>query len=123
MVGQEVKDARKAKGLSQKILAKQVGISQAALSDIEKNKFEPRDVILIALVKALGSNLGRPELDEHINPAEALPNKTDLVKDMSVREFVSLKFGNRSVRRSPKELEALITLLDAKVREMEEEDR
>ena len=43
VIGDKIKKARKAAKLSQIVLAKAVGIIQAALSEFETDKSEPRD--------------------------------------------------------------------------------
>jgi hypothetical protein len=75
---------------------------------------------LIDLAEALGSNFGLAWLDEHLTGKE-LPSKKEIVQDMSVKEFISLKFGAKNVRRSRKELEMLTDLLDAEVERIRRE--
>lgn len=40
---------------------------------------------------------------------------------MTVKEFVSLKFGGKNTRRSPSEIDMLTNLLDAELERMENE--
>lgn len=54
-----LKQLRESKGLSQNALAKQAGISQSVLSDIEAgNTIAPRMDTLQMLAKALGEDIG-----------------------------------------------------------------
>lgn len=65
--GGRVREERKAAGLSQKALARMVGIKQPSLSDIESGKTKNPDLhTKIALARELNSNLGEPELDEYL---------------------------------------------------------
>lgn len=53
-IGQVIREARLAKGLTQAELAKMVGISQPSLSDIERGVYTPRTYVLFGIFKALG---------------------------------------------------------------------
>jgi len=121
MIGKSIQATRKSKGLSQKVLAKRARITQPALSDIENGRSEPRDVTIIALARALGSNLGQPDLDKYLTEGDKLPSKQEVVKNMSVDEFVSLKFGGQQYKRSHRELEMLTKLLAAEIERVKRE--
>jgi transcriptional regulator with XRE-family HTH domain len=53
-LGQIVREAREKAGLSQEELAQRVGLTQGALSFIERGVVEPRLSILLRLFDALG---------------------------------------------------------------------
>ena len=56
-VGEQIREVRKAEGLSQKALAKKIGTSQQLISRIEKGKENASLVTLDNVLKALGKNL------------------------------------------------------------------
>jgi len=104
-----------------KQLGKMIGRSHASLSQIENAVHVPERATLIALAKALESNFGELWLDEFLEGNQGAPSKEEIVEDMSVREFVTLKFGGKEVRRTRKEVDALVTLLDAEVERIKRE--
>ena len=53
-IGQIIREAREKAGLSQEKLARKVGISQGALSFIERGVVEPRLSTLLRLLSELG---------------------------------------------------------------------
>lgn len=60
-IGERIKILRKKRNLTQKGLAKQVGVSEITIRKYEANKFEPKIVTLMALARAL--DVGVSELD------------------------------------------------------------
>ena len=54
MIGDRIKQARQAAGLSLRALAEQAGISAMAISKYENNKATPSSRVLLALARALG---------------------------------------------------------------------
>lgn len=54
MIGERIKQARKASGLSQRALAEKAGISAMAVSKYENNQTIPSSGVLLALANALG---------------------------------------------------------------------
>ncbi|MDO8205734.1 helix-turn-helix transcriptional regulator [Clostridioides difficile] len=53
-IGHKLKYYRKNNSLSQIELSKKTGIAQTTISDLEKNKYNPRIDVLCKLTKALG---------------------------------------------------------------------
>jgi transcriptional regulator with XRE-family HTH domain len=121
-LGKRIKDARQRKKLTLKAVGTQIGRSHATLSQIENDVHQPEKATLIALAKVLEDNFGESWLDEHIAKGEAAPSKKEIVEDMTVREFVSLKFGGKKTRRSPAEIDMLTQLLDAEIQRIKEEE-
>jgi len=54
MIGERIKQARKASGLTLRALAEKVGVSAMAISKYENNQSTPSSGVLLALAKALG---------------------------------------------------------------------
>lgn len=121
MLGERIKQARKNKGYTLVQLGDLIGISQPSLSAIESGKSIPMRKTQIALAKTLGDNFGEDWLDEYINADESPKSKKEIAQEMSVKEFLSLKFEGKNIKRSKKELEALSTLLDAEIERIEED--
>lgn len=123
VLGEKIKLARKNKGFTLKELGKRINLTHSSLSKIENDKNDASKKTLIALAKELQDNFGESWLDEHIYAShESVPSKKEIVEDMSAREFVTLKFGGKRSTRSPKELDALVTLLDAEIARMNRGD-
>jgi transcriptional regulator with XRE-family HTH domain len=119
-LGQKLKAARKAKGLTIKELEAQTQIANSTISRIENGKTVPEKKTVIALAKALGDDFGEAWLTEHLNQVTPVPSKREIARDLSVRELLSLKFGGAGGSRSRADMEALARLLDA---EIEKEER
>lgn len=99
-----------------------INISQAALSKIELGKTEPMRKTLIAIGRALGDDFGLDWVREGMaESGPSPPTKKELAEEMTVREFISLKFGGAEVRRSRQELDMLTKLLDAEVERIKRE--
>lgn len=121
---EKLKTARKNKGLTLKELGQIVDVSHASLSRLESGKSIPMRKTKIALAIALGDNFGEDWLDEHINSTEpAPPTPKEIADKMSVKDFVSLKFGGQTGRRSQAEIDALTTLLDAEIERIKKEQQ
>lgn len=58
-VGGQIRDLRTARGLTLESLAREVGITRSALSQIERNQANPTLATLKALASALGITIGR----------------------------------------------------------------
>lgn len=122
MLGERIKNARKKRGLTQVELAKMAGIEQASLSRIEREVGEPLRKTLIAIGRALGDDFGLDWVREGMTESgPSPPTKKELAEEMSVREFISLKFGGKEIRRSREELDMLTKLLDAEVERIKRE--
>ena len=107
-----------------KQLGEIIGLSHASLSSLENGKTLPMRKTKIALAIALGDNFGEDWLDEHINSTDpAPPTPKEIADNMSVKDFVSLKFGGKSGRRSRAEIDALTTLLDAEIERIKKEQQ
>lgn len=73
-IGEKIREARKAKGLSQGDLASEIGIKQSSVSDIESGRITPRDSTVLAISKALDDDLGQRWLTVRLstpNPQES----------------------------------------------------
>lgn len=117
-----MKAARKRRGLTQKDLAAIIGVKQASLSQIESDKVTPLRKTLIAIGRALGDDFGLDWVREGMTESgPSPPTKKELAEEMSVREFISLKFGGKEIRRSREELDMLTKLLDAEVERIKRE--
>ena len=79
----EIKELLEERGLSQKELAEQVGISASALSQMLKGKTKPRQITLKAIARVLGVEVEeldkQPEIDERLTVSKAakLMNKSE----------------------------------------------
>lgn len=103
-------------------LAELVNITQASLSKIELGKVEPLRKTLIAIAKALDDDFGIDWVREEMaDSGPSPPSKKEIAENMSVKEFISLKFGGKETRRSKAELEMLTKLLDAEVERIKKE--
>ncbi len=122
LFSEKLKKARKHRGFTQKEVAKLADIAQSTYSDLERGNTLPERKTKISLARVLGDNFGEPNLNECLNGNEAAPSKKEIVKDMSAKEFVSLKFGGKNTRRSKKDIDMLTTLLDAEIERMKEEE-
>ena len=58
VLGQRIRDARKAKGWSQERLAFEAGIDRSYCGGLERGERNPSFNLLCALAKVLGSDLG-----------------------------------------------------------------
>jgi transcriptional regulator with XRE-family HTH domain len=121
-LGEKIREARLRKGFTLKELGAIVGVSHSALSQIENNKNDVSKKNLIALAKALGDNFGEAWLDEHLKNGEGQPSKKEIVQNMSIKEFVSLKFEGKRLRRSKAEIEMLTRLLEANLERDDDEE-
>ena len=122
MLGLKVKEARKRRGLTQKDLAAIIGLKQASLSQIESGKVTPMRKTLIAIGRALDDDFGMEWVREGMaESGPSPPTRKELAEEMSVREFISLKFGGAEFRRSREELDMLTKLLDAEVERIKRE--
>jgi transcriptional regulator with XRE-family HTH domain len=121
-LGKRINKARKAAGLTLKDLGKKIGRSHATLSQIENDVHIPEKATQIALARELNSNFGEEWLNEYLTPSDTTSSKKEIVQDMTVKEFVSLKFGGKNTRRSKQELDMLTKLLDAEIERMKNED-
>lgn len=115
VLGEKIRNARKKKGFTLKELGARINLTHSALSLIENNKNDAARKTLIALAKELNDNFGEFWLNEYLVENTSAPSKKELIEDMTVREFVSLKFGGKQTRKSRKELEMLTHLLDAEI--------
>ena len=103
-------------------LSEAADITQASLSNIESGKNEPMRKTLIAIAGALDDDFGIEWVREGMaESGPSPPTKKELAEQMSVREFISLKFGGAEVRRSRAELDMLTKLLDAEVERIKRE--
>ena len=57
MLNDQLREARRRRGLSQEDLAKRLGMTQAHISDIEKGKVSPRMASVLELARALDQEL------------------------------------------------------------------
>ena len=79
----EIKELLEERGLSQKDLAEQVGISASALSQMLKEKTKPRQITLKAIARVLGVEVEeldkQPEIYERLTVSKAakLMNKSE----------------------------------------------
>lgn len=119
MLGEKIKKARKAKKLTLVELGKLIGLTHAALSQIENEVAKPSRRTLISLAKELNTNFGDETLDEYLKADDTGKSKKEIADEMTVTEFVSLKFGGKSTRRSKQEIEMLTALLDAEIERIE----
>jgi PAS domain S-box-containing protein len=114
--GERLRELRKAKGMTQRELAQQTGISFAYVSKLETGVMPPpRQKIILALAKVLGAN--NADTDELFGLARKMPS--DLVKHVDTRVIKmlrSLMHGEETpmhelatLRRRIAELEALET--------------
>lgn len=122
VLGGKIKESRKNKGLTLKELGDRVNLTHSALSKIENNKNDVSKKTLIALAQELNNNFGQSWLDEYLLKNNSVPSKKEIAEKMSVKEFVGLKFGGKSSRRSQKEIDALTTMLDAEIERIKEEE-
>lgn len=80
-IGQRIRDVRKRKKLSQKDLARKIGIKQPSLSEIENGYSEPREATLIALVRELDDVLGRNDLYIHLPKKYSTSDLAEMVNE------------------------------------------
>lgn len=121
MIGDKIKIARKAKGLTLKVLGEKIGRTHSALSQIENGIYAPEKQTLIALARILNDNFGESWLDEYLSEKSVIPNKREIIEESSPSEIISLKFGGKNTRRSKTEAEELRRLLDAEIARMKDE--
>lgn len=81
-IGQRIKDARKRLRLSQKEVAKRIGIKQPSLSQIEKGVTEPRESTLIALTRELNDYFGIKDLIQHLPKFYTPPQLAEMVSKL-----------------------------------------
>lgn len=119
MLSERIKAARKKKGLTLKQLGSKIGLSHAALSKIESGKSHPTRQTLIALSRVLEDDFDLPWLAE-IATVSGL-SKSEIAQEMTVGEFISLKFGDADVRRTHAELDMLAKLLEREIERLKSE--
>lgn len=95
-IAKRLQDSRKAKGLSQRDLAKLTGITQAQISRIEAGRIDLRLSSFVALSNALG-------LDLALVPRKAMPLVKSLARQVTKRE--------RSAGESLKQLRLIVETL------------
>lgn len=117
-LGGKIRQARKQNGLSLKDLGARIGRSHATLSQIENDKHDTEKATLIALAKELNDGFGEEWLNEFLNGNDSAPNKSEIVRDMTAEEFISLKFPEKKKRRSKTELDMLTKMMDAEIEKM-----
>ena len=122
-IGSKIKEVREARGFTLQELAALAGeMNHGTLSKIENGINNPSKRTLIAIAKALNDNFGESWLDGHLTQNDSAPSRKEIIKDMSAKEFISLKFGGRNPRRSKTDLDMLTKLLDAEIERMEKEN-
>lgn len=109
-LGEEIRRVRKERDLTLKELGSRIGLTHSGLSKIENGKTEVARSTLIALAKELRSNFGEEWLDEYL--AE---NKQKELEDISVEDFVALKFGGDREVRTDEDTLALARFLDSEI--------
>lgn len=65
-IGENIKKLRKEKGLTQKQLAKECGLSIATIQGYEQGKYEPKYITLLKLCDILGTNLSEIGINEQV---------------------------------------------------------
>jgi hypothetical protein len=91
-------------------------ISNGSVHNIaNENVQDIKDATFDALAKGLLMTPGELR-------AAVAPDTAAVIADMTVKEFVSLKFGGKNTRRSPAEIEMLTNLLDAEIERMQNEE-
>lgn len=114
-IGDKIKELRESQNLTVQELADRAEIDRSTLLKIEDGTNNPAKRTRTALAKALNNNLGDVDLDKYLNGDDLRPSKKDIVKDMSLKEFVGIKFEGKSTRRRKAEIEMLTKLLDAEL--------
>lgn len=121
-IGKRIKKVRRDLDLTQDEVADMVGFSRQALSKIESGKTESPDPSnLISLAKALKNNFGESWLDKYLSDLDSSQTKEEIIKNASIDEIISIKFGGKSSRPTKKATEAKRKLLDAEKQKMKEE--
>ncbi|HUF02819.1 MAG TPA: helix-turn-helix transcriptional regulator [Aridibacter sp.] len=117
-LGEEIRTARRARGLTLVELSRLVNLSQPYLSQIERGKGNPSKRTIIALAQALGTNFGDESLNEYLEGEDPPPpTKKEIIDETSVEEIVTLKFGGGEDRKSKEEMLALARMLDKAIAE------
>ena len=65
-IGENIKKLRKEKGLTQKQLAKECGLSIATIQGYEQGKYEPKYITLLKLCDILGTILYEIGINEQV---------------------------------------------------------
>lgn len=114
-LGEKIKSARKAAGLTLKDLEAKTQIANSTISRIENGKTTPERKTVIALSQALNDSFGISWLEEHLSSDEPAPSRREVAQEISVEELISLKFGGDADNRSRQDMRALARLLDAEI--------
>lgn len=102
-----------------KQLGDKIGLTHSSLSQIENEVTNASKKTLIALAKALGDNFGESWLDEYINAEETPKSKKEIAQEMSIEEYLSLKFEGKDVRRSKEKIAAVKLILADEIEDIE----
>ena len=98
-IGERLKKVRKKNGISQDELARSIGVSRGVITNIEYNKIEePQTIIVDALSKALNVNrqwllTGKGEMNddcEALKSAKVIAELHSIVKDFTEEEQLYL---------------------------------
>jgi|CXWL01.1.fsa_nt_gi transcriptional regulator with XRE-family HTH domain len=111
-LGEKIKSARKAAGLTLLELEARSEIANSTISRIENGKTDPERKTLVALSKALGNDFGLDWLTEHVHGSDPTPSKKEIAKELTVEQLISLKFGGGGETRSKADMRALARMLD-----------
>ncbi len=113
-IGERIKNLRKRKSLNQKDFSRAIGISQGALSDIEKDKSKPSVDTIIAISEKFGisanliltgkdikSDIISSDLKEYIELSQELKEKGYEAKDIKnlikLIEDITLKNNSQQI--------------------------
>jgi transcriptional regulator with XRE-family HTH domain len=103
-VGQRIRAARKAEGLSLEELGRRIGVSNQAISAIETGKANPSKQTLISLARALRRDFGEEWLAQHLSESEdyyLIADRPEAGKETLMRlfgEFLESKYSTEEVR-------------------------
>ena len=107
-IGERLKNVRKKNGISQDELAKRIGVSRGVITNIEYNKIEePQAIIVDALSKALNVNkqwllTGKGEMDDNseaLRSAKILAELHSIVKDFTEDEQLYLLDVSKALKQ------------------------
>jgi transcriptional regulator with XRE-family HTH domain len=103
-VGQRIRAARKAEGLSLEELGRRIGVSNQAISAIETGKANPSKQTLISLARVLRRDFGEEWLAQHLSESEdyyLITDRSEAGKETLMRlfgEFLESKYSTQDVR-------------------------
>lgn len=96
-IGECIRDARKAAGLTQNELADKSGVAAISIHQYEKGKRQPRLEQLLAIARALDIDLDSLIPAEDDTPGRS---KEDPASDLAVLDYIMAKFGYRLLRKA-----------------------